>query len=125
MKGLVVFLLLVVCALCAMAQPAGHPAAATGSRTVSQVGMTPTAMVGVASGKADTGLFAFGTGALAAFLLVWAPIGGGWRRRAGSRAELSALILALLLCGILAVEGCGSGAAGVAGSDASHAAQGF
>lgn len=108
MKGLIVFLLLLACALCAVAQtqlPASHPAASTASRVV-----TTPAPAATTSAKADLGLFASGSAALAAFLFIWTPFAATWRRRLGSRAELSALILALLLCGILAVEGCSTSA---------------
>jgi len=108
MKHLIAFLLLLACALCAVAQPrvppqaaaASHPAAQLDSRADASPADSP-------SGKADVSLFAAGGGALASLLFVWSPFGAARRRRLGSRAELSALILALLLCGIMAVEGCG------------------
>jgi trimeric autotransporter adhesin len=70
--------------------------------------ITTTGAASALAGKSDLGLFACGSGALASFLLIWSPIGAAWRRRLGSRAELSALILALLLCGIMALQGCAS-----------------
>jgi ferric-dicitrate binding protein FerR (iron transport regulator) len=98
MKRLIVFLLLLTCALCAAAQThvrftASHSAATTtaADTTASQGGL---------------GLFATASGALASLLFVWSPFGAVWRRRLGSRAQLSALILALLLCSIMAVNGC-------------------
>ncbi|MGA8111301.1 MAG: hypothetical protein WB974_17820 [Acidobacteriaceae bacterium] len=123
MKHLIAFLLLLACALCAVAQPrvtpqvaaASHPAAQLDSRANRSPAGTP-------SGKADLSLFAAGGGALASLLFIWSPFGAAWRRRLGSRAELSALILALLLCGIMAVEGCGGAPALRSSSPVSHAA---
>jgi hypothetical protein len=57
------------------------------------------------------GLFATGSGALACLLLCWSPVGARFRRRLGGRALLSALILALFLCGIAALSGCGGASA--------------
>jgi hypothetical protein len=98
MKGLIVTLLLLVCALCALAQPSSQ----LPGRAATQVTTSPVP----GDGTGDIGLFAVGCGALASLLFVWSPFGAAWRRRLGSRAELSALILALLLCGILAIQGC-------------------
>jgi len=108
MKRLVVFLLLLACALCAVAETRVNrtgptPGAATGSR---HTALAVTGTSATLASKADAGLFATGTGALASLLFVWSPFGAAARRRLGSRAQLSALILALLLCSIMAVDGC-------------------
>ncbi|HEX4037412.1 MAG TPA: hypothetical protein VHX37_05080 [Acidobacteriaceae bacterium] len=108
MKGLIGFLLLLACALCAIAQTkppvsAPHSLPGAGMRAAA-----PASSPDPQPGNADLGLFAAGSGALASLLFVWSPFGAAWRRRLGSRAELSALILTLLLCGIMAVEGCGA-----------------
>jgi hypothetical protein len=116
MKRLVVFLLLLACALCAVAETrvsrtGPTPDATTGS---GHTALTVTGTPATLANKADAGLFATASGALASLLFVWSPFGAAARRRLGSRAQLSALILALLLCSIMAVDGCSGASSALA-----------
>lgn len=111
MKRLVVFLLLLACALCAVAQTQVR-LKSPDRAAIPASGQTSLTPAPAASSEGDLGLFATGSSALASLLFVWSPFGAAWRRRLGSRAQLSALILALLLCSIMAVNGC-SGASSV------------
>jgi hypothetical protein len=105
MKRLVVFLLLLACALCAVAQTQVRLKSPDRAATPAS-GQTSLTPAPAAASEGDLGLFATGSSALASLLFVWSPFGAAWRRRLGSRAQLSALILALLLCSIMAVNGC-------------------